>query len=351
MRKTITILLVAVALIFLGGGAAIGALIAVNFSLPFLSTSPTEPKETVVQRPFSTIDVQTDISDVILCLSDNGTCRVVYTDVASVDYDIAVIGDTLTVKRNDTRRWYERIQLFTPETAVTLYLPETGYAALSVATAMGDTTIPANFAFDDATLQSATGDIDCAAAVTGTLSVITDTGDATVRQAIPSSLELRTDTGDAELTEVYAVGTLSARTDTGELTLIDCTADAMILHTDTGDLSLTDCMAVTIATETSTGDQKLTNTIADDRMNMHSDTGEIRLEKCDAYALEIKTTTGDVVGELLTMKNFQGATDTGHVSVPKATAEDVNGVCYTETDTGDIAFSVVGDTVRRDNFD
>lgn len=331
MKPSLIILLIAVGLILLGGGVALGALYAASFDLPLLSLTPLEEMSVTVTSPFSAIDMQTDIGNVRLSPSSDGSCRVSYTDVAAVNYEVDVVDNTLIVKRRDTRRWYEKIQFFTPPSTLTIYLPEADYATLTVNTNTGDAIVPADFAFDNVTFTSDTGDLTCTASIHGALTVTTDTGDVNIGQCTPSSLEIRTDTGDVALTKVAVAGPLSART-------------------TTGDLSLNDCAAVTIATDTATGDQTLTNTIADDRINMKSNTGEVRLKRCDAYILEIKTNTGDVHGELLTMKNFQGATNTGHVSVPKTT-EDFNGVCYAETDTGDISFSVVSDTVRRDNFD
>ena len=69
---------------------------------------------------------------------------------------------------------------------------------------------------------------------------------------------------------------------------------------------------------------------------MEGSTGDLYFEGFDAKNIYVELSTGDVKGTILTSKDFDANSDTGHVSVPK-TRE--GGDCIINVSTGDIIIS------------
>ena len=196
-----------------------------------------------------------------------------------MSYNYDVQNNTLVISEVDTRRWYEHIGFNFAKSEVALLLPQSAYNALI---------------FES------------------------DTGDLTVSGQI-SFAEIKVDA------------------DTSDISLDGITAQSIKIDIDTGDVLTKNVNCDTLICDTTTGDVKLNGLIAVKSIDVSTDTGDVTLDGCDAQTLDIDTDTGNVKGTLLSDKTFETKTDTGHINVPKTTADEK---CKITTDTGDIKINI-----------
>ena len=272
-----------------------------------------------VTETFHNLLVDTDTADVTFAPSTDGKCRVVCYEDKKAKHSVAVWEDTLTIKLENEKAWYEYIGINFRTPQITVYLPQTQYAALTVKSDTGDVEVQKNFSFDSIDISLDTGDIQCYASATHHVSAITDTGDITVKQISAGSLDLSTSTGWMKLSDINCTGDISLQISTGFIDLAHIQCHAFSSTGDTGDLTARSLIATgTLTIERSTGD--------------------IRLESSDAAELFLTTDTGDVTGSLLSEKVFLVRADTGDIDVPKTIT---GGRCEITTDTGDVEFDVI----------
>lgn len=275
--------------------------------------TPTVSHTIPIDEPFTGISVDTQTADVFFVPSTDGESKVECVDNEKLTYTATVEDGILVVRCVDERKWYEHIGIFTPDTFVTVYLPEESYSSLTVKTDTGDVSFPTDLFFETAEIETHTGDVVCPAARMGRLTVKTDTGNVRL-SADMALLSVVTHTGDIILTHLGV-------------------EEGITLTTDTGDVSLTKVACDTLTVKTNTGDVELTDTAVSGHLAAETDTGDVELEASDAATLRIKTDTGDVEGTLLSPKRVRAVSDTGDVRVPDT---DEGGLCEIMTSTGDV---------------
>ena len=338
MKKTMIWLIVGLALVLIGGCVFVGVLAAGDWDFSRLSTEKYHTVTHTVSAPWNRIFIDSDTADITLLPSADGGVRVVCYEEEKLKHSVTVEGETLTVRVVDTRRWYEHIGIFGGSPKITLYLPAGEYAALTVREDTGDIDIPRDFSFASLDLMLSTGDVRCAAAVTGTTRIESSTGDVHCTGAVMGAVELITSTGDVSVVGV-TVESLRATTTTGRINLSALTCRGVLLaDVSTGKVTMTDVTCDTLTTNGSTGDLALHRVLATSRFSITRDTGDVRFEACDAAEIVVKTDTGDVEGSFRTEKIVYASTDTGRVEVPRCTG---GGRCEITTDTGDIRVSIL----------
>lgn len=273
-------IIIAIILIIIGSLIFVGALAALDFDFSRLNTQKYTTNTYEVNDRFENISVNTDTADITFALSDNNECKVVSNETDKVKHSVTVQDDTLIIDTVDTRKWYDNIGIFFDNIELVVYLPEAEYSLLTVETDTGDVTMPEDITFENASIQSDTGDIKWYALVSG-------------------KLEIETDTGDIELIDVNCLN---------------------------------------FNGESNTGDISLDSVIAGEGIYIESDTGDVSFDKSDAETIFVETNTGDVCGTLLSEKVFITESSTGEISVPRSAD---GGMCEISTDTGDIDVTIV----------
>ncbi len=311
--------IIAASLILLGILLFVGVMSFMKWDFWKLSTDKYESNTYEIGEKFAGIAVETDTADVAFLPSEDGACRVVCYEAAKVKHAVSVSEGTLTVKVEDTRKWYDYLSAFSfGNPMITVYLPEGEYAALSVKVNTGDVGVPAEFSFASAEISGTTGDVSFFASVKGNASIKTSTGGILVRDITAGAMSLTVSTGRVEVSSLRCEGDLTLRVSTGKARMSDVSCKNLYSTGDTGDLYL----ARVIATE---------------KFSIERDTGDVEFERCDASELYIKTDTGEVEGSLLTEKIFFAKTGTGDVEVPRSMT---GGRCEITTSTGDIEITV-----------
>ena len=271
-----------------------------GFDIFELNSAKHETNTHSVSDTFESISIENTDCDINFARSESGECQVICQELVKTPHSVSVENGTLTIRRNDTRKWFDYIGIFWGKTSITVYLPKEEYSSLKIETDVGDVDIPDSFRFKNI-------DID------------TDTGDVKIAQKDMDLIAVSTDTGDISISSADVSGNLRVSTVTGKIKLSSISCTSITAGTDTGDITFDDLIAA-------------------ENMELESDTGDIRLNRCDAGSIDIETDTGDVEGSLLSDKIFFTETDTGDVSVPKST---VGGRCEISTDTGDIEFTII----------
>lgn len=271
-----------------------------------------------IREDFTNLSVDVDTADVFLVKSEDGVCRVECYEHEKETHTAAVQGGTLVIRLAEERAWYDYIDIAFKSPKITVYLPETQYAALSVSADTGDIDIPQGFRFESVDLSTDTGSIDFYASASGGVKAETDTGSITMEHSSADSLDLTASTGWMKVSHVSCVGDIRLRISTGKTDLTDIRCRQLTSHGDTGAISLRDV-------------------IATERLTIRRDTGDVSLDGCDAEDISITTDTGDVEGSLLSDKIFFAESDTGRVDVPQSMS---GGKCEIQTDTGNIKIQV-----------
>jgi DUF4097 and DUF4098 domain-containing protein YvlB len=320
MRKTTKIWLIAATVLLLAGALLFGGVMAfLKWDFLKLGTDRFETNTHELTDEIRSIDVRTNEADIALLPSDTDACRVVCYENVLVKHAVEVKDGTLSIRAEDTRKWYHRIGFSFHHPTVTVYLPQGQYEALTVKGNTGDVAIPAELGFAGIDVEVRTGDVKNYASATGDIRISAGTGGILVERVSCHSLSLTVSTGDISAASVVCAGDASVTVSTGDTHLTDLSC---------GDLSTTG----------NTGDLFLKNVVAAGRLSAERSTGDMYLDSCDAAEIFILTDTGDVEGTLRTEKIFMTKSDTGDIEVPKTVT---GGRCEITTDTGDIRIGIL----------
>ena len=272
-------LIIAISLILIGGIVFCGVMMALNWDFSKLSTEKYATNEYTFSEEIQNISIITNTADITVIPCESETSRIVCYEQQNLLHTVTVAEGTLSIRLNDSRKWYDYIGIGFSVSKITLYIPQKEYGDLSV--------------------KASTGDIymECLHA---------------------EGMDLAVTTGDI---------TVSNTT---------CLKDVKI-QVSTGKTNLSDLWCQNLFTDGDTGDIILKNVIAAEKFDIERSTGDVKFQNCDATEISVETDTGDVSGSLLTDKVFIAKTDTGRVSVPKSSS---GGRCELETDTGDIRITV-----------
>lgn len=267
-RKSIGLFLVLTALSF--------CLMGCGIEPPFMSTPVTNTFE--IDNDFEDISIDSSSFDVSLLPSTNEECTVICEESSTINHNVEVIGNTLTIKQQCD--FMSGLFSYKIPFRVTIYLPASAYNYLSVKLSSGDLFVSEDFDFENVTIGTSSGDVDFRTTVEDNMSVNTSSG------------------------------------------------DIMLLNLEAGNLNL--C--------SSSGDVALTNSIVKGDLDISTSSGEVFFDASDAENINISTSSGDVRGTILSEKQFSAKTSSGDVDMPVSGGD---GECSIKTSSGDIQLSYV----------
>lgn len=299
MDKTMKKWLCLAVLLCVVGGLIFAMAMTLNaWDFTRLSTTEYETNIHEVTEDFNSITVDTDTADIVFLPATDGKCKVVCYESEKMKHTVAVENGCLKIRVQNEKMWYDYIGISWESETVTVYLPKSDYAALTVTGATSDVDVAKDFSFESADVEVSTGDVRCKAATVGNLSVTVSTGD---------------------------------------IFLDGATAKDVTVQSSTGRVWLKNITAASVFAETSTGDVLLDGVVLSGVLSVTVSTGDVVFDGSDAGEIAVVTATGDVRGTLLSGKNFETETGTGSVSVPENSS---GGKCKIETGTGDIRIAV-----------
>lgn len=318
MKSATKAWIVAGALVLLGCVVFVCVMTALKWDFTKLSTVEYETNITEITETFDNISISTETADVVFALSDDGACSVECYEDKKAKHAVTVENDTLVVKVDNQKSWYDYIGFCFGSQKVTVYLPKAEYSALSVDGLTGNVEIAKDYSFESVDISLTTGNVDFCAAVTGAVKVKTSTGNIDVKNNTVGALAITATTGNVRVSDVTCKG-------------------AIAVDISTGNVSMTDVSCDSISSKGTTGNTTLNNVIVIDNMSIERSLGDIKLSKCDAADIYLQTSTGNVTGSLLSEKVFVTHTDRGTVRVPETTS---GGKCKITTSSGNIVITI-----------
>lgn len=257
-----------------------------------------ETKEYEINDKFSDIEIITDTADIEVILSENLNTSVVCAEQKNINHSVRVKDNTLLIKVDDNRKWYEYININFGKTKITIYLPKNEYGELFIDSDTGNINIPNNFNFNS-------------------IDIIDDTGNVKNYASVNDNIKIKTSTGNIHIENINA-------------NIIDLSAS-------TGNIKIVNAKCVDLLSKVDTGNVLLKNVVATEKFIIETDTGDVKFVASDASDIFVKTDTGNVTGSLLTDKVIFAESDTGNIDVPKIIADEK---CEITTDTGDIKITI-----------
>lgn len=315
-KKTILLLIVATALVLVGGILFCIAMTGLNWDFTKLSTVKYETNVHPIGESVHNIIIVTDTADIQLVAGE--TASVTCYESENAKHTVAVRDGSLYIEVKNESKWYEQIGINFGTPKITICIPRGIYGNIQIKGSTGDVKIPSGFQFSSMDIKQSTGDVNCQAYVTGAVKISASTGNIHLEKMDAISMELSVSTGRITLQDVNCVNALNIQVTTGKVALTSVSCQSLETTGDTGDLSLQ-------------------HVIAQDHIIIERSTGDVTFDRCDAEELFIKTDTGDVTGTLLSDKVFVYETDTGRVKLPETTT---GGKCEIITDTGNIHIEI-----------
>ena len=313
--KGFVIFLIVIAVIILAVGGGFFAIGMVNKSNnPIVTTTYNLDDE-----DFSDIEIDIATSDLEIVKSSDSSKKVVCKETEKEKHYIEVIAGTLSIKRFEAKKWYEKLFDFTMDKkVVTIYLPEEEYHNLFITASTGKIFVSNDFTFNKVNIKLTTGILEFQANAEDYVRLESSTGEINVKNVECQSLNVTATTGNVSLIESYVHGSAQ-------------------INISTGNIKTQDFKSYSLKATASTGKVSLVNTVIKTEIDINTSTGDVVFEKSDAETLKIETTTGNVKGSLLSAKIFSTSTSTGHVNVQQSTT---GGLCEIKTTTGDITIAI-----------
>lgn len=318
-KSTIIFLIIASVLVVAGIAIFLIVMSINNWDFKNLSTVKLETNSYVIEDDFSNITITTKTANIKFLPSDDDKCTVVCYEEEKLTHNVKAESDTLIVNINDTRKWYDYINIFSASSPeITVYLPIEKLNSLNINGSTGEVDIPSDFTFENIDVTASTGNVKCYASAAGDIKIKVSTGKINIADISATNLSLSVTTGKITAADITCGGNVNVDVSTGKT-----------------DLKNIDCK--NLSSDGDTGDIELTNVIASESFNIKRSTGDVEFEKCDANEIFVKTSTGDIDGSLLSDKIFITQTSTGDIEVPKTTT---GGRCELTTSTGDIEIKI-----------
>ncbi len=312
-------LIVAASLVILGALIFGGAMTMLNWNFLNLSTTQLETNNHEITEKIDSISITTNTADIELVVTNDEKCSVVCHEQKKIIHSVKVEDGTLTIKVEDTRKWYEYIGIGFGSTKITVNIPKGEYEKLKVESDTGSVNIPKELKFTSIDITEDTGHVRCYASASEKIKIKTDTGNILVENVSTGALDLSVSTGRIDVNGSRCTESVNIKVSTGKANVKDTTCKSLISSGSTGDLLLS-------------------GVIAADKISIERSTGDIRFNACDAAEINVVTDTGDVTGSLLSEKVFIPRSDTGSIRVPETKN---GGFCKITTDTGDIKITLV----------
>lgn len=291
-------LIIAVCLVVIGAIICFASIKSLDFDFAKFDTAEFKTKTYTVEEAFNNISILGSECDIDFKLADDGICKIECAEGENLSHFIEVKDNRLVIERIDERKWYEYIGVYYGEIHLTVYLPDYSYDSLVIASFSGNVEISKDFAFNNAEINTSSGDISFTARVDEKLKLGSSSGEIYTSEVRPKELKVDSSSGDISLDS------------------IEC--EKLIAKSGSGEI-------------------ELNNVLVSGDLEAKSTSGDIKLEDCDAETVYLQSNSGDIDGRLLSQKTFDVTTASGEVSVPSGTS---GGKCRIVTTSGDIDMQV-----------
>ena len=280
MRKVLKVFLLLGIIFIVIGGVLFGIGIATN---GFLDNSEIVTTNYDIEGTYSNIKINLISSNIEFKKSTDGTTSVLCEEKEKIKHEVKAEEDILSIDEYDLYKWYEKIFRFNFKTLkVIVNLPEDIYNDIEIKNVSGDIKID-NYKFN--------------------------------------SLNINLTSGKVLLTNVEVVNKIDIKTTSGDINL---------KTVNTNDISI----------KVTSGDVSLNSVIATNSIIINGTSGDVTLSKSDSLRIEINLTSGDVRGNILTGKNFDVSTVSGHKNYSAAIGDNGTFIIHITSGSVDITLSI-----------
>lgn len=259
MRKITKVwLITAGSLVLIGLILFAVAMSALKWDFTKLSASEYETNITEINETFNNISVLTETADVVFALSDDEICKVECYEDEKSKHTVSVENDTLIVKINNQKSWYDYIGFSPNLQKITVYLPK-------------------DYSFGNVDISLSTGDVNMQNTSVGTLNLSVTTGDAYLTDIVCENLISSGSSGDITLNNVLSAGKISVERSTGDVKFNDSDAAKIYVKTNTGDVTGNLLSSKVFVTDTNIGSVDVPKTDDGGKCEIITSTGDIKI--------------------------------------------------------------------------
>ena len=159
MKKSTVTIIVAVCLIVAGIAIAGAAFSMAEFDFKNFGTESYEEVTHTIEGDFKHIVIATDVHDIELYPAEDGVSKVVGDENGEIKIRVECEDGYLTVKTEDTRKWFDFVGISFSSPSLRIYLTETELVSLTAASDTGHINVPEYFSFTGASMATSTGAI------------------------------------------------------------------------------------------------------------------------------------------------------------------------------------------------
>lgn len=323
-------------LMTLGTVLACISLFAVDFDFHRFDNMKYTEHTTEITEGFSEVLIYSVECDVRILPAEGDVCTVTTHDGEKITHAVTVKDGFLTVKREDHRKWYERIGFFVGETReITVRLPKEGYYRFAIETTSGNITVEDGFSLKKAELRSTSGDVAFLSEVTEsyyayTVSGVQRTGEHPVGG---KHFTAKSTSGDIFIPKLGG-GDAILKTTSGDISVSASDAATLDVQTTSGDVSVSSCAGETLRIETTSGEIALSRVDLSRKAMIVTVSGDVSMELLDGAEIVIRTSSGDVEGTVASPKQYTVKTTSGDCRVPQSAVTEER--CSITTVSGDV---------------
>ena len=215
----------------------------------------------------------------------NVTATVVYRGNDETKHSVGVENGTLKIGHEKSGKGGIVIYSDKDE-EIAVYLPEKEYLTLSIQSNSGSIIVPEDFSFENVSLQTVSGQIQSSAEVGRTLLAQSASGSMRIEGTSTEYLETYSKNGNVEILNVSGNSAWA---------------------------------------ETTSGNIMLRQAVFSDELNIETTSGSVRFDDSDALIINVKTKSGNIKGTLLSKKVYQVSSESGSVSLPAMSDNEITG--------------------------
>ncbi len=292
-KRTVIISLI---MVFIGITLIAGGCFAMGFDFRKLDKHTYTERIVEITDAFENIIV-TKGSDIRLLPSEDGKCRVVFTESDTVSYSSTVEDGTLTIERVENRKWLDYFGFNFTSYSVKLYLPEAKYNSVNIKTFSGDIELSEGLTFHHVNLDCSSGDIRCYAAIDDNLFAECTSGSMDISGTNARGVTLSVSSGSIKLSGINSAAKIDISSTSGSIYMDNVACENLEIRS-------------------TSGSTKMDSVVTSDKIKIKSSSGSITLNGCDADSFRIDSTSGSIKGSLLSDKIFDVHTTSGSINVP-----------------------------------
>lgn len=301
MKNVKKIFLIAAGVLIVAGLVLAGAsFVGMDFRLGRMNSLERSGSSFVIQENFDSLDINVAEATVNLVLTEESFSWVEFTDWDRLGHEVYVENETLTIIRQDRRKWYEHFAPYWGTCKVDIHLTKTDFDKLKFSGVSGNFQVDDRLSFTDVELKNVSGGTFMDAKARGTFSAESVSGDIHIAEVTCENASIKSTSGDIEVYNLKTPnGNIRAESVSGAVVLSNATAENIFMKTVSGHAALVHSLAKTI---------------------------------------DVKTTSGYVTGAFVQNKklSFTVETVSGSVDVPESQSYDPDCTVHVETVSGDV---------------